>query len=251
MSIKISQLSALSSITSDDFFPVVDSGSLTTQRVSAQQILNYITGSTFNSLTVASITGSAASVIDVSTTSTALRITQRGTGASIRVEDETNPDSTPFIIDAAGNLGLGLDTPLHKMHVSGNSVLSGTLIVTGSTTLASISGSSAQFTSITGSVILSSDAIVGATTIASKTGMYFINAGIVSFTITLPSPLAGATLYLTRIDSGTGLVSVFGNINGVAGTTNTAWFPGTTANRRVVLISNGTSWYPIIAGTVA
>lgn len=41
----------------------------------------------------------------------ALRITQLGTGAAIRVEDETNPDSTPFIVDASGNVGVGTTTP--------------------------------------------------------------------------------------------------------------------------------------------
>lgn len=52
MAVKISQLTASAALTSDDFFPVVDSGSLVTLRASAQQILNYVTGSTFNSLTL-------------------------------------------------------------------------------------------------------------------------------------------------------------------------------------------------------
>ena len=58
MAVKISQLTASNPITSDDFFPVVDSGSLTTLRASAQQILNYVTGSTFNTLTVTNLTSS-------------------------------------------------------------------------------------------------------------------------------------------------------------------------------------------------
>jgi hypothetical protein len=57
MSVKISQLSASSDITSDDFFPVVDSGSLTTKRASAQQMLDYVTGSTFDTLTVTTLGG--------------------------------------------------------------------------------------------------------------------------------------------------------------------------------------------------
>lgn len=60
MSVKISQLSASSDITSDDFFPVVDSGSLTTKRASAQQMLDYITGSTFDTLTVTTLDGTTA-----------------------------------------------------------------------------------------------------------------------------------------------------------------------------------------------
>lgn len=130
MSVKISQLSASSDITSDDFFPVVDSGSLTTKRASAQQMLDYVTGSTFDTLTVTTLDGTTAqfttitgstgiftnltassfsasqpSVVDVNSTSAALRVTQRGTGQSIRVEDSTNPDSSPFVVDAAGLVG--------------------------------------------------------------------------------------------------------------------------------------------------
>jgi hypothetical protein len=60
MSVKISQLSASSDITSDDFFPVVDSGSLTTKRASAQQMLDYVTGSTFDTLTVTTLDGTTA-----------------------------------------------------------------------------------------------------------------------------------------------------------------------------------------------
>ena len=56
--LKISQLPSASAVTSDDLFPIVDSGSLTTQRASAQQVLNFITGSTFNTLNVTSLTAS-------------------------------------------------------------------------------------------------------------------------------------------------------------------------------------------------
>ena len=62
MSVKISQLSASSDITSDDFFPVVDSGSLTTKRASAQQMLDYITGSTFDTLTVTTLDGTSGNI---------------------------------------------------------------------------------------------------------------------------------------------------------------------------------------------
>lgn len=37
-------------------------------------------------------------------TNAALRITQTGTGEALRVEDETSTDSTPFVIDATGNV---------------------------------------------------------------------------------------------------------------------------------------------------
>lgn len=68
--VKISQLPTASAVTSDDFLPIVDSGSSTTQQASFQQVLDYVTGSTFNELTVGSLSASflyvSASVIQKS-----------------------------------------------------------------------------------------------------------------------------------------------------------------------------------------
>jgi hypothetical protein len=60
-------------------------------------------------------------VIDASTSVAALRITQRGSGEAFRVEDETNPDSTPFIINATGNVGIGTASPTAKLDIIGAS----------------------------------------------------------------------------------------------------------------------------------
>jgi hypothetical protein len=46
-----------------------------------------------------------------------VRITQQGLGAPLRVEDETT-DTTPFIIDGAGLVGIGLATPTAKVHIN-------------------------------------------------------------------------------------------------------------------------------------
>jgi hypothetical protein len=43
-------------------------------------------------------------VISTNSTSDALRITQTGTGNALLVEDSASPDSSPFVIDASGNL---------------------------------------------------------------------------------------------------------------------------------------------------
>jgi len=40
-------------------------------------------------------------------TSAALRVTQLGTGNSLEIEDSTNPDATPFIVDASGRTIVG------------------------------------------------------------------------------------------------------------------------------------------------
>jgi len=46
--------------------------------------------------------------IDASTTSVLLRVTQRGTGDALRVEDETTPDATAFVISNTGKVGIGV-----------------------------------------------------------------------------------------------------------------------------------------------
>jgi hypothetical protein len=50
-------------------------------------------------------------VMVVNATTPALRITQTGTGDSILVEDAANPDSSPFVVSAAGDVGIGTSTP--------------------------------------------------------------------------------------------------------------------------------------------
>lgn len=56
--------------------------------------------------------------ISVNDTTDGLRITQTGTGNALVVEDSANPDSTPFIIDNAGNVGVGTSTMVAKMNVA-------------------------------------------------------------------------------------------------------------------------------------
>jgi hypothetical protein len=65
-------------------------------------------------------------VISVNSGSDALRITQTGSGNALLVEDSTNPDATPFVIDASGNVGIGTSSPAQRLHVvgSGNTVTS-------------------------------------------------------------------------------------------------------------------------------
>lgn len=51
----------------------------------------------------------------------ALRITQRGAGHSLLVEDITNPDTSPFVIDNVGYVGIGNTTPTSKLSVDAGS----------------------------------------------------------------------------------------------------------------------------------
>jgi hypothetical protein len=52
-------------------------------------------------------TAGAGSVITGSTSTPALRVTQTGSGNAIEVEDSTNPDSTPFIVNTGGVVVVG------------------------------------------------------------------------------------------------------------------------------------------------
>jgi hypothetical protein len=63
--------------------------------------------------------------IDSNTTTPALKITQTGVGPVMRVQDSTDPDITPFIIDASGNVGIGTATPASALDVASPGVITG------------------------------------------------------------------------------------------------------------------------------
>ena len=61
----------------------------------------------------------------------ALRITQIGIGNALVVEDSANPDSSPFVIKADGNVGIGTTSPTAKLDVAGSVNISQDLSVSG------------------------------------------------------------------------------------------------------------------------
>ena len=71
-----------------------------------------------------SITATSA-IFSVSSSSDAVRITQTGSGNSLVVEDSTNPDSSPFVVDSNGSVGIGTTTPTTKLHVESTGFGSG------------------------------------------------------------------------------------------------------------------------------
>jgi len=75
-----------------------------------------ITGTLFtNQLSVSGV-----STISVNSSTTALRITQTGSGNAFVVEDETTPDATPFVVNSNGNVGLGTSTATAILDIRGN-----------------------------------------------------------------------------------------------------------------------------------
>jgi hypothetical protein len=96
--------------------PVVSSGGATpaiSMAAATTSVNGYLTSTdwtTFNAKASVSTTNTftANQIVSVTdNTNAALRITQLGTGNALLVEDSTNPDSTPFVVDASGNVGIG------------------------------------------------------------------------------------------------------------------------------------------------
>lgn len=67
--------------------------------------------------TVTNLIVTESEVISVNTSTDALRITQTGSGNALLVEDDTHTDSTAFVIDSTGNVGIGQNPPASKFHV--------------------------------------------------------------------------------------------------------------------------------------
>jgi hypothetical protein len=79
---------------------------LTTGVTGTLPVLNGGTGVTTSTGT-GSVVLSNAPTLSTNSTSAALTITQTGTGNALLVEDSANPDSTPFVVDASGNVIVG------------------------------------------------------------------------------------------------------------------------------------------------
>lgn len=74
----------------------------------------------------ASNTGSVVktSITGTSSTGTPLMVTNLGAGLSMRVNDETgDADTTPFVVSATGNTGIGTASPSAKLHVVGTAII--------------------------------------------------------------------------------------------------------------------------------
>ena len=58
-------------------------------------------------------------IVEASGSTDAIRVTNTGTGNSFVVEDSSNPDSSPFVIAADGNVTLGYTSGLYKFNLRG------------------------------------------------------------------------------------------------------------------------------------
>ena len=115
----LSQLASIegTAVAPTDSFLIYDISANAEKKITLSALRTAIGNVGSDSITIASTSESAA-----------LRITQTGTGNALVVEDDTNPDSTPFVITANGNVGIGL-TPSTSDPLTG--VAAGALQVNG------------------------------------------------------------------------------------------------------------------------
>lgn len=83
-----------------------------TTPLAGTEVLPIVQGGVTEQVSVANLTAgrtvaAAAVNVDADSATTAVRITQTGAGNALVVEDSANPDATPFVIDAAGRVGIG------------------------------------------------------------------------------------------------------------------------------------------------
>lgn len=274
--VKISQLPAASQITSDDLLPIIDSGSLTTQRATAQQILDYITGSTFDTLTVTnltasvsgSFTGDGSGLIDVEI-NTSGNITGSGNllnpvtlkdditlnSVSANILSGTQISGTNAVLSGDvlvyGSASLTenpeyayvvYDSAIDKiaifpgLKVSGSTVVSGNLDVTGTISASNYLGiPSSELTKLTVSSSVS--------LLTTQRAVFANNSESSSISITLPSSsLADSReYYVIKADAVSGTVTVLPStpdlINGASS------FDLNGPFQSITLIHDGTDWY--------
>jgi hypothetical protein len=118
--IKLSQLSAATSVATTDILEIVDRDDLvmgsdgTNKNVTAQLLAN--------SLCKMVTTNSS---IIATTSEPALKIKQEGTGHCLLIEDFPLTDTSPLVVTSDGKVGIGTASPVDKVHVAGTVHLDG------------------------------------------------------------------------------------------------------------------------------
>jgi hypothetical protein len=132
-----------------------------------------------------------------------VRITQTGTGNSFVVEDSTNPDSTPFVIDAIGNVGIGtVSSSSTKVLISGTSSVLNVIGSVTNSTVFEVNGVSGQLFSI-------SDSLTGSLfSVNDISGLPILE--VFSDNTTLIGDYIAPSLYTTkRVDVGTSSTDIY------------------------------------------
>lgn len=165
--------------------------------------------------------------ISVSSSSDALRITQTGSGNALVVEDDANPDSSPFVVDVNGNVGIGQSTATEKLEVTGNIKITGNLQVA---TTKGIESSAASSTlnvgagNNTATLNLGTGANVTTINIGTGAGTAAINLGNAGDTVSILGTLSYSSLSVS------GLTTLNGGQKVKVGTLIAANYVATTSD---------------------
>ena len=195
-----------------------------------------------------SVAVTSAMYIDTASSETALRVTQSGPGDAIRVEDSTNPDTTPFIVKSDGLVGIGTADPNEKLTVVGN--VSATAYYGSGSNLTGVAPSSLT------TVVASNSATWDDKTFASITNKpttlagYGITDSVVVTTTTYTNPSWISTLAWSKLTgtpttlAGYGITdaassSVTTSVSTNSGNWNTVY---TSVNTNSASWTNATSW---------
>ena len=143
------------------------------------------------SIAIANTTGiptlSKATVVSVTdNTNAALRVTQLGTGYALLIEDDTNPDSTPVVVNASGNVFVGHTTAIDQAATGGTTI----------TSRLQVPGTDQNKAAI-GAMLFSTGATVGPQLVLSKSA----NATVGSFTANTAGDVLGNIIF-NGVDSG-------------------------------------------------
>lgn len=103
MSTKISQLTSATDVTANDLIQIVD----VEDGVMAPSGTNKKATASLLAKELAKQPLEPGVVISGSSSGNAVRITQTGSGNALVVEDSTNPDATPFVVDSNGRVVIG------------------------------------------------------------------------------------------------------------------------------------------------
>jgi hypothetical protein len=143
-------------------------------------------------------TGTDPVVISVNSSSDALRITQTGAGNALVVEDSTNPDSTPFVIDTSGNVITGSTlyatdfvnyvgtSVLPKVELLGSGISTASIaqaVYVAASAAPTIVHAKSRNATIGSHTIVNSGDVVGSWVAQGSDGTAFLNLGSIKFEV--------------------------------------------------------------------
>ena len=183
--------------------------------------------------------------VDTSNSFPALRVTQRGTGEALRVEDDTTPDATAFVVSNTGRVGIGV-TPDATVSLSvdtsgikfGDGTVQTTATIAGATGLTGATGASG---------------VVGATGATGPTADlsgYVLKAGD---TMTGKLNLPASTTSSAGLNLGNGVSPTTAIAGDVFSSGNNIFFKGQTGGPYIFAYKNDTNTFlvPQIISTVS